>query len=299
MAPISDLPDWNNLRDILLIAETGSLSAAARHLGVSQSTMSRRMAAVEAGGRPVFQRDDAGRLTPTQRGEALLRAARTMQAAVRAAEAELAETPSPIRIATCEVTARLFVNDVAAAWSEHSETPTELLVQEELSELRSGTYDIITLVRGDEAPPEGWAGSRIGEIEMGVYAAGFYLDRHPFHPCAQNLSGHRVIRASGSLAEIPAFQWFEGLGGAVALLSPSPLAQLEACARGQGVALLPISIADQDRRLMRLELPTCTAGSVWLMADAMEASHPRLATFLRWARRRFGPGQKTMLPESV
>jgi DNA-binding transcriptional LysR family regulator len=108
-----------------------------------------------------------------------------------------------------------------------------------------------------------------------------------------------VIRASGSLADIPAFQWFGGLGGTVALLSQSPLAQLEACARGQGVALLPIRIADQDSRLVRLDLPTCSAGQVWLAADANEASHPRIAGFLRWARRRFAARRESAPLESA
>lgn len=293
--PNLDLPDWNDLRDILLVAECGSLSAAARRSGVSQSTMSRRITAIEAGGRPVFRRDQAGRVEPTPRGEALLRAARAMQAAVRAAEAELAETPAPIRIVSCEVIARLFADDAVADWAERSNAPAELLVHEDLTEVPASAYDInIDLM---EAPPEGYAGFPIGEIEMGVYAARSYLNRHPFGPNAQNLSGHRVIRASGSLADIPAFQWLEELGGTVALLSQSPLAQLEACGRGRGVALLPISLAHQDSRLVGLDLPTCTVGRVWLVADVNKASHPRLAHFLRWARGRFALPREATLPE--
>ena len=132
---------------------------------------------------------------------------------------------------------------------------------------------------------------------MGVYAARSYLDRHPFRADAKKLSGHRVIRTSGSLGDIPACQWFAGLGGTVALLSSSPIAQLGACARGQGVALLPTALAD-DGRFVRLDLPTCTAGHVWLVAVATEATHPRLATFLRRARR-FGVEREVVLPESA
>ena len=44
-------PDWNDLRDILLITDAGSLSGAARIAGISQSTMSRRLSAIEAAGR--------------------------------------------------------------------------------------------------------------------------------------------------------------------------------------------------------------------------------------------------------
>src|SRR3712207_7491997 len=44
------------------------------------------------------------------------------------------------------------------------------------------------------------------------------------------------------------FRSFAKLGGTVALLSSSPLAQLEACARGQGIALLPTRLAEADER---------------------------------------------------
>ena len=65
-------PDWNDLRDVLLITDAGSLSGAARMAGISQSTMSRRLAAIEALGQPVFLRDETGRMTPNARGKALV-----------------------------------------------------------------------------------------------------------------------------------------------------------------------------------------------------------------------------------
>src|SRR5690606_41180232 len=47
MAMTDPPPDWNDLRDVLLMAEAKSLSEAARRAGVSQSTMSRRLVAIE------------------------------------------------------------------------------------------------------------------------------------------------------------------------------------------------------------------------------------------------------------
>ena len=42
-----DKVDWNQLRAFLETAETGSLSAAARKLGLTQPTLSRQVAAIE------------------------------------------------------------------------------------------------------------------------------------------------------------------------------------------------------------------------------------------------------------
>lgn len=69
---------WDDARLFLVIAETGSLSAAARKLRMTQPTVSRRLAELEAQlGEPLFARAAAG-VTPTPYGESLLEPARRM-----------------------------------------------------------------------------------------------------------------------------------------------------------------------------------------------------------------------------
>jgi DNA-binding transcriptional LysR family regulator len=79
-----DKLDWNQLRAFLETAETGSLSAAARKLGLTQPTLSRQVAAIERRmGVTLFERvGKAMALTPT--GLDLLEHARTMGAAAQA-----------------------------------------------------------------------------------------------------------------------------------------------------------------------------------------------------------------------
>jgi DNA-binding transcriptional LysR family regulator len=76
--------DWNQLRAFLETAETGSLSAAARKLGLTQPTLSRQVAAIEQSmGVTLFERvGKAMALTTT--GLDLLEHARTMGAAAEA-----------------------------------------------------------------------------------------------------------------------------------------------------------------------------------------------------------------------
>ena len=64
--------DWDDLRTFLAIARHGTLSAAARALGVHQPTMGRRLAALEqrAGAR-LLQKTPRGYI-PTAAGEAIL-----------------------------------------------------------------------------------------------------------------------------------------------------------------------------------------------------------------------------------
>ena len=76
--------DWNQLKAFLETAETGSLSAAARKLGLTQPTLSRQVAAIERQmGVTLFERvGKAMALTPT--GLDLLEHARAMGAAAQA-----------------------------------------------------------------------------------------------------------------------------------------------------------------------------------------------------------------------
>jgi DNA-binding transcriptional LysR family regulator len=85
-----DQLDWNQLKSFLETAETGSLSAASRKLGLTQPTLSRQVAAIEKQlGVTLFER--VGRtMALTDTGLALLDHARAMGAA--AEELKLAAT---------------------------------------------------------------------------------------------------------------------------------------------------------------------------------------------------------------
>jgi len=278
-------PEWNDLHDVLQVHEAGSLSGAARRAGVSQSTMSRRIAAIESGGRRVFQRGADGGMCLTERGAAMVAAARRMRAGFASGAAAFGAPPQPLRIVACEVTAQLFIVDALPDWSRRSELPADLVILDDLFALTPSDYDV--LVMPADAPLPGTVGSEIGRIELGLFAAPAYLAARPLAAGDGTLDGHQVIRASGSLAMIAGYRWLEAAGGRTALLSSSPLAQREACIRGQGLALLPLAMGEGDARLVRIDRPVPGAMRVWLMADADEASHARTSGFLRWARRHF------------
>ncbi|HET9587088.1 MAG TPA: LysR family transcriptional regulator [Bradyrhizobium sp.] len=88
--------DWNDLRHFLAVARTGSTNAAAKALRVNQSTVQRRLAALEEGiGRKLFERYPGGyRLTSL--GEDIRRHAEAVEAAVAALERRLAATDSSL-----------------------------------------------------------------------------------------------------------------------------------------------------------------------------------------------------------
>lgn len=277
-------PDWNDLRDILLIAGAGSLSSAARRAGVSQSTMSRRLAAIEAGGQPVFLRDETGRLTPNQRGEVLVAAARDMLTIYERARTALSDTPPPLRVVACNLASHLFLAPALPDWEARADVGVELSTKDDLTALDPRGYDV--LVTAMTAVPERCAGVMIGRLDWALHAAPAYLRAHPWKG---TFEGHRVLCGSGSLGQVDAFRWLSKQGGTVALLTASPAAMQDAAASGMGLALLPRTLTEGDNRIVAIDTPVCAPSEVWMIADAAEAMEPRISGFFRWARSQFRP----------
>src|SRR5438270_7983934 len=99
--------DWNDLRYFLAVAREGSTLAAGRALRVSQTTVARRIAALEeAIGVPLFEKRQAGyALTPTV-AQLVERAQRVETAAgafAEAAAAEKRDTSGTVRITTQDI----------------------------------------------------------------------------------------------------------------------------------------------------------------------------------------------------
>ncbi|MCZ8079593.1 MAG: LysR family transcriptional regulator [Rhodobacteraceae bacterium] len=278
-------PDWNDLRDILLITNAGSLSGAARIAQISQSTMSRRLAAIEANGQPVFLRDEMGRLSPNARGQELVAAAREMAMVYDRVKARLMDAGPPLRVACCEMMSKLFLAPALPVWSARADSAAELQVHEDVYALEPDTYDV--MVAPMAAAPERSTGQLLGLYQMGLFAAPQYVAANRIRAGLDTLEGQGVIRASKVLADTESYRWLARQGGNVTMLSPNVPTMAEACAAGLGVALLPLDLAGNDSRLLPIDGPKPPPCEIWAVADAKSASDPRVAGFLKWARGHF------------
>ncbi|HEY0988673.1 MAG TPA: LysR family transcriptional regulator, partial [Kofleriaceae bacterium] len=95
--------EWQDLRILLAVARTGSVVAAGRELAVAHTTVSRRLAALQSPGAPLFTRGASG-LQPTPEGEALLERARAVEDAMHALDRRIAglsgRLEGTVRVAT-------------------------------------------------------------------------------------------------------------------------------------------------------------------------------------------------------
>src|SRR5690606_35123456 len=105
-----DIPDWNQMRALLATVQAGSLSGAAKRLGLTQPTLGRQVAALEASlGVTIFERVGRG-LVLTEAGAQLVRHLRDMgEAAEKVAMAAAGQSQS------IDGVVRVTVSDVYAA----------------------------------------------------------------------------------------------------------------------------------------------------------------------------------------
>ena len=139
--------DWNDLRYFLSVARTGSTLAASKQLRVSQSTVSRRITALEEEiDVKLFVRKPSGyELTP--RGSSLLPAAENVELAMLAfsdgIEAELRRLSGTVRLSTVESAANAWVIPaVSLLRKRHPEVRLEILTSDHYVDLARGEADV-------------------------------------------------------------------------------------------------------------------------------------------------------------
>ena len=108
--------DWGDLRFVLAIARAGSALRAAKVLGVNQTTVTRRMAALEEEiGAELFERRQSGyHLTPL--GQRIAQAAATIEGQVKALESEIRAEQRTLSGRVRVTAPEILANNVIAPW---------------------------------------------------------------------------------------------------------------------------------------------------------------------------------------
>ncbi len=293
--------DWSILRDFIAVAETGGLSQAARRLRVSQPTLSRRIAALEAQLKvPLFQRTPRGLLL-TDAGENVLAGARRVEeealAIERRADAAQEGLSGTVRLSVTESIGALWLPKRLAAF--HAKYPgvcVEVLVDNRAANLVRREADIaIRLFRPDQ--PDLIA-RHVGEMVMGLYGAKDYLAKHGTPTTVMQLKSHFLVGFDENMGtRNKAVQRLERCFSPEKIVhrSSSFIGQLTATQAGIGLGVHDCVLADADATLTRV-LPEDFDHrmEVWLvthadmrrsgriravydfLADAIGADHGRL-----------------------
>ncbi|WP_428313274.1 LysR family transcriptional regulator [Hydrocarboniphaga sp.] len=274
--------DWNDIPLMLSLARTGSMSAAARDLGVDVSTISRRVAAVEAAlNTRLFIRSNLG-YQATDAGAVFIARAEQIVGDMQALQLETRAEAEGIG-GTVRLTA---VNALFDHWlmahlpsllQQHPQLQIKLISSDSnLSftrreadfalRLAQPTQDAALLMR------------KLGEVGMAVYAS----QRFAGVSC-EHWSAQPWLAYDDELATMPEMQW-------LAQLQPAPRQVLKAsnvgtllraCEAGLGLALLPCIIGEKHG-LKRLSAAPELHRELWLLSHRDAAKIRRFRAVGDW-----------------
>jgi DNA-binding transcriptional LysR family regulator len=261
-------PDWALYRTLLAVLDEGSLSAAARTLGLTQPTVARHVDALEAAlGADLFVRSQRG-LDPTDlahslRGHAQLMAT-TAAALLRTASGSLGSVAGTVRISASDVVGVEHLLPILAQLRrDYPALVVELTLSDRVDDLLAREADIA--VRMTEAKQTALLVRRLAPVELGFHAHCRYLDRRGTPATMADLAAHDMI---GYDAETPALRVMSQQLAPLdrhgfALRTDSNLAQLAAIRAGFGIGLCQVGVAQRDPALVRvlpavaMPLPLC------------------------------------------
>lgn len=298
IAGYSGLMDWDDLRFLLALSRTGSHSAAAKLLGVTHTTVARRIQGLEeALSARLFDRTDTGYVA-TAAGEDLKAVALRMEEELLSVDRRLlgqdARLSGRLRVATVDLLAARHACDIAAFSERYPEVKLELVVSNAFHNLSRREADVALRVTTAN-PPDHLVGKRLGRMELALYGARSLVER---------------MGSDAPLSDYPWLAWDDRYdarltearrerhapGARVVCRFDSSVIQLAAVRAGQGIAFVTCASADQCEDLVRLRPVEEDFGmDLWLLTHPDLRHTARVRAFMDHMTRAMEPWRERML----
>ena len=241
--------DWDAYRYFLAVADTGSLSAAARALHVSQPTVGRQIQVLEqALDARLFDRRPDG-YAMTEAGLKILDLVRDIDGAMavikRQVGGENGRLAGMVRITAAQGIGTYWLPDqlnrLAARYPDIS---IELSVGVPALDLARHRADIA--IRLGDPGDDSLIGRRVAKACFGLFAAASYIEQRGEPHSLGDLAGHDIIESAGEIANLPQARTLRdhaGGNGTVRLVCDNLLTQFAAMVAGCGLLPLPLYMA--------------------------------------------------------
>jgi len=266
--------EWNDYRVILEIARARSVRGAARSLGVSHATVSRRLAYLNNRSEgPLVYKSPSG-MWPTEFGAEVVKAAEQMERSVnqnkRRQYASKQALSGPLRISIPELVLRyLLLDKITEFKNRYPEIDLILDGTDTLVDLDKAESDVV--VRVSDTPPEHWVGRRLFRYALSLYAHKDYLTgTHAEDRC--------WIAPPGDIA-----RWSEWIGESpypdvrVGLTIVDIAGRFQAIKQGLGMGRAACFMADPDPDLGRLPgAPLELVEEFWVLCHPDNAKNPKV-----------------------
>jgi molybdate transport repressor ModE-like protein len=287
--------DWGLVRSFLAVSRHGSLSAAARELGVSQPTLSREIQALESTtGLNLFRRTTQG-LSLTEQGQALVEAAGQMDEAadhfIRQASGLSAELEGDVRISANEIVGIYMLPPAIAAFREqHPGVQVEIVITNRASSLSKRDADIALRMFRPNQPD--LVARRLTDLELGFYAHRDYIARHGQPTTFDEFKQHTILGFDEATDFIDGARamGYEFVKKDFPVRTDHMLAQIALLRAGAGIGGTHVEIARHYPELQRvLEFVPLPALEFWCVCHADVQFSSRIRAMMQFLVNWFDP----------
>lgn len=272
--------DWNDWRAFLAVARTGSTLSASRALRVSQTTIARRIAALEeALSLSLFERRPAGYALTAAGGELVEYATAVEQSALAAeahARAASRGATGTVRITVEEIfSSTLLAPHLLELRELYPDIRIEIDNTVGLRDLAAGEAEI-ALRSTSKAHGAGLVGRIITRDDWTMYCSRTYADKSGTPASIDAMKGHVIVGGGGAHVAREYGAWLEqaGLSDQVTIEQGSASGLLSAVRTGLGIAALPCIVADSFPDLIRCLPPPRENRHLWLLTHERVRRQP-------------------------
>lgn len=292
----SEYKEWSDVRVFLAVMRQGSTLAAARVLGMNQTTVSRRIDVLEHSlGLKLFEKTTRGAV-PTSDATALMDDAESIERCA----AGFAKTANSLRDAqtnTIRLTAisDAFNDQFAAILEEfktrHGNVQFELLSREERLDVLAGEADVaVRLSNAKLAFEPSLICRRMFELPMSLFVSRAYAEKYGVPVGPSDLPNHKVVLFGGELATHPANEWLLAQAGTaqVAMTCKDFRSISTTVKMGVGIGIMPSRFKITNPDLVQcFELSSELGSTGWLIINPSAYRRPEVKAFTKFFAPRY------------
>jgi len=279
--------DWNDVKALLAVARGGSTAAAARELGVNQTTVARRLEALEKDfGVKLVERSQTG-ASLTEAGLCLVADGEAMECVAlgmrRKIEAHRRGVTGTLKVTTTEMTANTVLTPLLPEFRRlHPDLTLELAITDEELDLEAGEADVA--IRGAAALADSnLVARKVIETGWALHCSRDYAARMGLPATPADLKDHMVIGGDHPAREFPGLApILRDAPGVEVVLRSSSVTNLFASIRaGLGIGSMPCVLADLEPDLIQVFPPHPESLTfVWILTRPELKDAPRVRAFI-------------------
>ncbi len=277
------MQNWDDLRVFLSTARAGTSRAAAKHLGINQSTVLRRIQRLEErAGTRLFDRQPSG-LVLTDSGAELVGLAVVIEDNIAAVDRRLqgrdTSLEGAIRLSMPDMMVGPTAPHLARFSEQYPRIEIDAFVDNDVVSLNHREADLV--LRLGPSPPDELLGRRISPVPFAIYGSHDYLDGRDEHADPSSLDW---VRWEESARDFPAERWIDSHVAPEQVRSRinTSLAHSELVAAGIGVGLQACYVGGADVRVRRLGGTIDFGLVLWLLTHADLMQTARVRALLRF-----------------